>query len=343
MLKPIVFFIFILYTTTIVNAQTLGGNAVFSFLAQPNSAQLSSLGGVNITTLGNDVSMSFHNPALLRKEMDKQVSISFNSFLAGIGVYTINTSYYLKKPNINIGAGIQYLNYGTLMQTDAAGTIMGSFNPRDYMIQIMASKQYKDRFWIGTTAKFIQSNYAQYQSTGIAFDLGLAYLDTSKGFQASVVIKNMGTQLKSYAENLQKEELPFDVQAGVSKKLINAPFQFSLTAHNLHRFNIYYNDTTYNAAEGDTKSNEFRKIAAHLIISTQVYISDHVELSMGYNFLRRQDLNVYGVTSGLNGFSFGVGFLLNKLQVRYATGFYQHNLFNQFSLNFNFAGTSINQ
>ena len=48
--------------------QTLGGNAVFGFLKQANTAQLSALGGINITSGGKDVGMSFHNPALLRKE-----------------------------------------------------------------------------------------------------------------------------------------------------------------------------------------------------------------------------------------------------------------------------------
>lgn len=343
MLKQFILTVFCLYTATKVHTQTLGGNAVFNFLNQPNSAQLASLGGVNISSISNDVSMSFHNPALLRTTMDRQLNVSFNAFLAGIGAYTANTAYHLKDAKLNIGAGIQYLNYGTLVQTDAAGNILGNFRPRDYMIQIMAAKQYKERFWFGVTGKFIQSNYGQYKSAALAVDIGLTYYDSAAGLQSSVVIKNLGTQINTYANNIQKEELPFDLQAGISKRLLNAPFQFSLTAHNLHRLNIYYNDSTFNNTEGDTRSNGIQKITAHLILSTQVYLSDHVELSLGYNFLRRQDLNVFGATSGLNGFSFGTALLFNKLQIRYATGFYQRNLFNQFSLNFNFAGTSINK
>jgi hypothetical protein len=78
-------------------AQTLGGNAVFNFLSQPNTAQLSALGGVNISTIGNDVGMSFHNPALLRDGMHQQVNTSFNSFVAGIRNFSLTTAYHLEE------------------------------------------------------------------------------------------------------------------------------------------------------------------------------------------------------------------------------------------------------
>ena len=59
-------------------SQTLGGNAVFSFLSQPNTAQVAALGGVNISSISNDIGLSFHNPAMLRKEMNQQINTSIN-------------------------------------------------------------------------------------------------------------------------------------------------------------------------------------------------------------------------------------------------------------------------
>lgn len=325
------------------SAQTLGGNAVFNFLTQPNTAQQSALGGLNISSMSNDVGMSFQNPSLLRKEMDRQINTSINAFFAGITQFNLTTAYHLAAPKINLGLGVQYLNYGTLTQTDAAGNILGNFKPNDYVIQVMASKQFSERFWLGSTAKFIQSNYGQYRAAGIAMDIGLSYFDEVNQLQVSVVAKNMGTQLSTYNLSGVKEELPFDVQAGISKKLKNAPFQFSLTAHNLHRLNIYYNDTTFNSSEGIANSNGLQKVAGHLVLSVQAFLSNQVELNMGYNFQRRQDLNLYGTISGLNGFTFGAGLLMNKIHFRYAAGFYQRNLFNQFSLNFNLVGKSISK
>ncbi|HJV20152.1 MAG TPA: type IX secretion system protein PorQ [Sediminibacterium sp.] len=341
MQNRILLLLIFIYTATRCTSQTLGGNAVFNFLTQPNTAQLSALGGINISSFGNDVGMAFHNPALLQRQMSRQVNTSFNAFIAGISHLTAATALHLPGPGLNLGLGVQYLNYGSLVQTDASGNILGNIRPNDYMIQVMVSRPYMERFRVGVTAKLIHSAYGNYRSSGIAADIGLSYTDTTAMWQASVLVKNMGMQLKTYAADGQKEELPFDIQAGISKKLANAPIQFSLTAHHLHRLNIRYNDTAFNATEGDIRNNGLQKIFAHLVLSSQIYLSDFTELSLGYNFLRRQDLNVFGAGSGLNGFSCGAGILLRKLHIRYATGFYQQHMFHQFSLNFNFSGTPL--
>ncbi len=324
-----------------LQAQTLGGNAVFNFLSQPNTAQLSALGAVNVSTIGNEVGMSFHNPSLLRDKMHQQVNTSFNAFLAGIKNYSLTTAYHLASAKTNIALGVNYFNYGTITQTDASGNIMGTFRPVDYVAQVMVSKQYHERFWFGATLKYINSSYSQYRSSGLAMDVGVSYVDSVHQWQLSVVAKNMGTQLKTYDGSNQKEELPFDLQVGITKRLEKAPLQFSLTYHHLHQFNTLYNDTSFRANEGDNgyNGNSFaRKIFSHLVFATEVFVNDKFELIAGYNFQRRQDLNVYNVTNGVNGLSLGAVVLLKKLQIRYATGFYQSNLFHQLSLNLNWGG-----
>lgn len=332
-----IFFLFLIATE--LNAQTLGGNAVYNFLTQPGSAQMAALGGTNISHQSNDVSLGLSNPALLRSSMHHQVATSFNGFLAGINNFSAVTAF--KHTSFTWGVGVQFLDYGTVTQTDAAGTVFGTIRPRDYAIQLMTSKQFGERFYVGNTVKFIQSNYGQFRSSGIAFDVGLTYQDTINQWQAAVLVKNIGTQISTYGGGA-KEELPFDVQAGISKRLANAPIQFSLTAHNLHRLRILYNDTAFNAAEGDLRTTGFlQKTFAHLILAAQFYIGDKLEATVGYNFLRRQDLNVFNAASGLNGLTAGAGFLHKKLHVRYATGFYQQKVFHQFTLNLSISGKSL--
>jgi hypothetical protein len=337
MLKRVLILFMVIGVGQCVNSQTLGGNAVFNFLKQPNSPQLSALGGVNISNITNDVSFTFHNPALLRREMNMQVNTSFNSFLAGIKNCSLTTAYYADNLETSFAFGVNYFNYGNLPQTDAAGNELGTFHPNDYVVQLAASKKYKDKWFYGTTLKFINSSYGYYKSNGIAADVGVTYYDTLNQLQASVVVKNIGTQLKTY-DGSTKEELPFDLEAGITKRLQKAPLQFSLTAHNLHRFNTYYNDTAFLAGQGQDdfrgKSFTVDKIISHLVLSGQFFIRDKVEISMGYNFLRRKDLNVLNAANGLNGFTIGGGLLLKYLQVRYASGFYQQKMFNQLGVNF---------
>ncbi len=321
-------------------SQTLGGNAVFNFLRQSNTSQLSALGGINVSNLSTDVGLTFHNPALLRPEMHAAASASFNHLFAGVNNYSLTSAYHASNAATTFAAGVNFFDYGSLTQTDAAGNIAGTFKPNDYVVQVMASRKHKANWYYGTTIKFISSTYGQFKSNGIAADVALTFVDTARFLQIGLVVKNIGTQLKTYNSSTAKEELPFDLQAGISKRLEKAPLQFSLTAHHLHRFNIRYNDTTFLAGEDITTYQSekpfFTKVFSHLIFATQFFVGDIIEVTAGYNFVRRTELNVLTATNGMNGFSAGAGLLLKELQVRYATGFYQRNMFNQVSVNFRY-------
>jgi hypothetical protein len=320
-----------------LTAQSLGGNAIYNFLRMPANAQTAALGGVNISVPGKDLGMIFQNPALLRPDMQQQASVSFQALPGGISQYGMVNAWHLSEAKTSIAAGLVYFNYGDLTQTDASGMILGSFRPRDYAIQATASRQYKEHWWYGLTLRFIRSEYGQYRSSGLAADLGINFHDPATGWQAALTAKNMGTQLSTYTPGGPKEELPFDLQLGVTKKLLEAPVQFSLSFQQVNRFRNLYNDTSFRAGEGDDRylqANGWQRFSGHLVLGAQFFLGDKIELSTGYHFQRRQELNGFGISNGLNGFSFGTALLLPRLQFRYATGFYQRNLFHQVSLQF---------
>jgi hypothetical protein len=147
----------------------------------------------------------------------------------------------------------------------------------------------------------------------------------------------MGAQLSAYAGAV-KEELPFEITAGISKKLEEAPLQFSLTLVQLQRFNLLGIDSTLIIAESGKNYSGFDKVMSHVVLGAQIILSDNIQCNLGYNVLRRQSLNGYNITNGLNGVTFGVGVILNKLHINYATGFYQRNMFHQITINVNWLG-----
>ena len=319
-------------------AQTIGGGSVFNFLKLPNTPQLTALGGVNVSNISNDAGLAFNNPALLRESMHGQVNMVFNSMYAGIKHYHLSGAYNSDKLATNFFAGIHYLNYGNIAQNDAAGNELGSFRPGDYAIQAGASRRYLNHWHYGIAVKFIASDYGLYQSNGVAMDAGVAYYDSAHGWQAALTFRHMGFQLKTYAGS-RPDDLPFDIQAGITKRLKKAPLQFSLTAHHLHQFNIRYNDSLFNNENGftDVRGNFADHIFRHLVLASQWYIGERIELSAAYNYLRRKELNMDQSANGFTGFSLGVGVLFQQLQIRYARGYYQNNTgYNQFGLSMNF-------
>ena len=220
------FSIILLILVSRLGAQTLGGSSVFNFLKLSSTPQLTALGGVNVSQISNDVGLAFNNPALLKPSMHTQMNAVFNSFYSGIKVYHLSLGYYHPKLNTNFSWGLNYFGYGNISETDASGNVLGKFRPTDWVMQFSASRTYLEKWSYGATLKFINSNYGQYRSNGIAMDMGVLYFDSAKQFSASIVAKNMGFQLKKYAGSAA-EDIPFDLQAGISKRLEKAPFGFS--------------------------------------------------------------------------------------------------------------------
>lgn len=318
-------------------AQTLGGSTVYNFLRLSNTPQLTALGNINISNQSNDIGLAWNNPALLRASMHTQANMVFNAFYADIRNYHLMAGYRHERWSTNFALGVNYFNYGSIPATDMVGNRYGDTRPSDYVVQVAASRQYLERWHYGATLKFIRSDYGVYRSTGVAMDIGISYSDTASLLQVSLVMKNMGTQIRAYT-GTDRGDLPFDLQAGISKRLAKAPLQFSLTAHRLHQFDILYHDTAFNNENGfdqqtGDKKFTFDKLFRHIVLSMQLYITDKIEVSAGYNHLRGKELSIGHTGNGINGFSFGVGALFRQLQIRYARSYYQNNTaFNQFGL-----------
>jgi len=327
----------LLFTCAYGATQTLGGSSVFNFLKLSNTPQLTALGGINISQQSDDVGMVFNNPALLKPSMHTQLNAVFNSFYSGIRVYHLSMGYYHEKIKTSFCWGLNYLNYGNTTETDASGNVLGKFRPTDWVMQVSASRSYLEKWNYGATVKFINSSYGQYNSNGVAMDVGVLFHDSANLFTASVATKNLGFQLKKY-NGTDPDDLPFDLQVGITKRLENAPFSFSITAQRIHQYNLYYNDTSFNNENGFVnninKKFSVDKLFRHFVFATTIYLGDRMEVMAGYNFLRRKELNIGNATNGLNGFSFGAGVLFGKLQLRYARAYYQNNTaFNQLGLN----------
>jgi hypothetical protein len=314
---------------TNVASQTLGGSAIYNFLNLPPSTQLTALGGVNVSAQSNDLSLSSYNPALLRDSMEDQLSVNVSSLFREAKTLNLSTAFRHQRLQTNFAVGILWVDYGTVQSTDAAGNMTGEFKPADYSIQLQASRKYMQYWYYGLTGKLIHSNYGIYRSTGIAADFGVNYSNPVTGFQAGLTATNMGVQIRRYSQ--QYEDLPFDVRVGVSQRLKKIPLELSITAQQVHRLDIRYRGET-----ASRRNSLFGKIIDHLIISSQLLLDDKIEITAGYNFLRASELKVATQSAGATGFSFGLGGIYRKMQLRYALSFYESTSpSHQIGINFN--------
>ena len=311
---------------TSLSAQN-GGRYTFAFLKQSPSARTTGLNQSQIALRDDDLSLASANPSLLNSLMHNGLAFNQNFLLGGVKSGLANYGYHVEKLKTTFQAGVQYISYGDFKQTDEYGNQQGTFRASEYAVFVGAGRQLNERFSVGVNAKFIQSRLESYTSTGIAADLAGAYINPESNFGATIVLKNIGAQLKTYYGE-DRQNLPFDLQIGVSKKLARAPFRFSVVAHDL-LWRLRYDNPLENEVsllgEATSTKSAFSlaadEVFRHLNFGGEIMFgkSENFRLRFGYSHQTRREMSIQNIRS-LAGFSFGAGFKVNRFRIDYGLG-----------------------
>ncbi len=314
-MKKFIPILFLLITFQL-NAQIVGGSHVFNFLNAPSSPRITSLGGNLITVADDDVAQAFANPALTNPSMNGKIAFNYGFHLANIKDGYLGYGKYIKKWNASFHTGFQFINYKDFQGTDEIGNSTGVFKASEFAWVLGASKPIYDKLTLGANMKFISSSLEIYGSTGVSFDGAALYQDTAKRMTLTLLFKNMGTQLSSY--NGVKESLPFEIQAGYSKRLAHLPFRYSIIYQYLNRWNITYDDPNEESAilnfgtepQKDSPIKVFsNNLFRHFIFNGEFLLGkrENFKLRLGYNHFLHRNLSVKNFNS-FAGFAFGFGF-----------------------------------
>jgi hypothetical protein len=293
-----------------------GGDNVYEFLNLTQSGLVSSLGGSNVSIPGNNLNLAYHNPALLSAGMNKSLALNYVNYFAGInyGLAMYSQSYPGKG---NFAAGLTYLNYGSFTETDASGSITGSFKAAEYAFSLIYSREIDSLLTVGVNFKPILSHLEKYTSFGFAFDIGASWHNRSGRFSAGLVIKNAGYQVTPYAGEAH-QKLPFEIQAGVSQRLAHAPLRISLTLRHLEKFDLthQYTESSLSNSTEPAKSEFMENLLRHIIIGAEVIPHKNFYFSAGYNYQRRSELHINSKVSTV-GFSWGFGINTSLLDIEF--------------------------
>jgi len=302
-----------------------GGESTYSFLGLANAARVAALGGEVVSLNDDDINMVFHNPALLSPGMHNNLSLNYVNYFAGVN-YGYASYAYSAGDIGNFGAGMHYVNYGTFDRTDELGNIEGTFRASEYALNLFYSRSILDSALIlGANLKPIFSSLEQYTSFGLALDLGVSYYLSSSLTSFGLVFKNMGTQITSYTGT--REQLPFEIQAGITQGLAHAPFRFSLTFQHLERWDLSYTvqDDDLSFSDGESEASGFDVFAdnlmRHVVIGTEFLLGKNFHIDLGYNYKRRKEMKVNS-RAGMVGFSAGFGFRVSKFHFSFGRASY---------------------
>lgn len=278
------------------------GGSAFQFLRLPVSARAAALGGENISSIADDPTLAFHNPALLSCASEGMLGLGCMSYMQGT---TLASASYNLRPGDRsaLAFGGRYLGFGRMTQTDAEGAILGDFGAKDMALTAVYSYDLSDTWSGGVGASCIYSNYDLVWSLAVGVDLGVNYYDPDNGLSFSLLAARLGGQVRTYDGTT--ERLPTSVVAGISKDLAYAPIRFSLTLPDLNRW-----------SESDFYGTDLSKadiLLRHVVVGAEFYPTDNLWLGIGYNHRLHSELTSGG--RSLAGFSLGGGIDVSRIRI----------------------------
>lgn len=299
----------------------------FSSLLLPNTAELSGLGSVNASRADYNVSLFQSNPALSSDTLDDWSSANHLFYFANTGL-----SSFAYQHNFNslgsVSFGVNHLSLGSIQGYDIYGNPTSNYNSGETTVVIGKSHQV-NHFRFGVNIKGAFSNLAGYRATALLFDMGGAFVHPHKDLSVGLVIKNLGFVLREYSPT-SSSRLPFDVQVGISYKPEHMPLRFSATVYNLSDYQIPY---PVQQSTGENRST-LDKVMSHLTFAGELLVHKNVDILLGYNFQRHQELKLEG-SGGGSGISMGTVIKLRHLNFSFSRSGYVTGGAYQISLNVN--------
>lgn len=292
-------------------ASAQDGSTAYNFLNITNSARIYGLGGVNVSLVDDDVSVIDQNPALLGGEMSGMLGFNYMHYLGGSNFAGLRYAHRASERGA-WAATVQYFGYGSMKEADADGNITGSFSPKDVAFGGTYSHDITDRLRGGIALKALYSGYADYSAFALATDLGINYYNPDRDLSLSLVVANLGGQVKRFNETYDR--LPIDVRLGWSQSFGSFPLRFSITAWNLTKWSLPYTETGDGTSDPVVKETFMSNLFRHLVFGVDLISSPNYYVSLGYNYKTRTDMSTYS-RSFISGFSIGGGLKVKSFAV----------------------------
>ncbi len=309
----------------VVDIQGQTSNGTYSFLDMTSSARVAALGNTDLSIYDSDIQLGINNPALINSDMHNDIVFSYVDYYADISHGTVQYARVFEKLG-TFAATVQYHNYGKMKYADEQGNVDGgTFSPSDYNIMIGWGRQLTPQWSIGANVKFAGIQFERYKTFALAVDVAGSYR-TDNGWMFSATARNIGYELYDNFEG-DKNELPFRLSAGVSKRLDHVPFLFSIVYENIQKWDFSYDDPLDLEGNNDPITGSKKKksqgaefadnLMRHIVFGGEIYIGKNLVLRAAYNYGTRQNLKT-PTAKGMCGFSYGFGINVWHLNINYS-------------------------
>ncbi|GAB6283207.1 MAG: hypothetical protein STSR0008_19650 [Ignavibacterium sp.] len=303
--------LFISLLTSSNFSQTVIGKYAGEFLAIGVGGRPLGMGGA-FTALANDVTAGYYNPAGLAHLNYPQISLMHDERFGNLVNYNYVAVAIPYGKDVSFGLSVIRLGIDGIPDTrnalvDENGNPINDinnpsaridyskvkeFSNQDWAFLLTYSKRHSEKFFYGANVKVIRRDIAEYDATGIGFDIGALYLPTQRLFLGAN-IQDVTTTLVAW--NTGRNELISPTLKVGGAYLLN-----------------FLGGNVYPAIDLDIRF-ENRKYASQFNIGP-VSFDPHFGIEYSYK-------NVVAVRGGYNDvkqFTIGAGIKLPKLNIDYS-------------------------
>ncbi len=313
-----------------------GGQNSYEFMRIAHSARIASIGGKAPAVKDHDVAVGLMNPSLITDSMHNKLSLSYVDYYSDINYGVVGYSRSFPRFG-SYAAGFQFINYGSFVEREENEEEIGTFNPGEYAFIMGWGRNLTPTLSMGANLKTVYSDMYKVNSLGLLVDIAGSYHNPDKRFTASLLFQNIGREIKSYYKG-NPNPMPFEIQAGISKRAEHVPFRYFVVLQNLEKWDLTYNEPEEDVflnedpnmmPEEETKLQKITddvaefgdKAMRHVIVGGEFYIGKSLSFRAGYNYKRRQELLVDSRTA-MVGFSWGFQVKISRFYLSYARSAY---------------------
>jgi len=199
------------------------------FLRISPDARAGGMGDVGIATTP-DVSAPFWNLAKTPfTKVNNALSFTYSPWLKDLGlndVYLLCASGYHKIDELNVVSGsVRYFNLGSIQFTDANGTELNKFTPREYGLDFGYSRKLGDKLGLGVSLRYISSSLANGTTNGVTYKTGTSVAgdisifknapeENGAGLSWGLTLSNLGAKIGYTNDALNKDYIPANMGLG---------------------------------------------------------------------------------------------------------------------------------
>ena len=179
------------------------GTSAAPFLEIDAGARSSSLGGA-YTSVANDVSALYWNPAGIAWNPGLQVEFTHSPWLADISYNFFGITQSLPSINSSVGFSLISMDYGeqavrTVDRPEGTGE---TYTASDMSLALTFAMALTDRFSFGLTGKYISQNIFSASGSAFAIDVGVYYHTMLEGLTLGASVSNFGSKIQLAGRHL---------------------------------------------------------------------------------------------------------------------------------------------